>query len=69
MVTLELSMDEADTLAMILKSDLSDLRMEIAGTDSKIWRDEMKRREQFIKRTIERLTPVAALAEAGEDVN
>ena len=69
MVTLELSMDEADTLAMILKSDLSDLRMEIAGTDSKIWRDEMKMREQFIKRTIGRLTPVAALAAAGEDVN
>lgn len=69
MVTLELSMDEADTLAMILKSDLSDLRMEIAGTDSKVWRDEMKLREKFIKLTIERLTPVAVLATAGEDVN
>jgi hypothetical protein len=37
MVTLELSMDEADMLASILKSDLSDLRMEM-----------MKKREAFI---------------------
>ena len=60
MVTLELSMDEADMLASILKSDLSDLRMEIAATEGKDWRDEMKKREAFINLMIGRLTPAAA---------
>lgn len=69
MSALELSSAESDIVLEILKSYLADLRMEIAGTDSKEWRDEMKQREASIGRIIERLAPTAALATAGEDVN
>lgn len=60
MVTLQLSMEEAELLASMLKSDLSDLRLEIAATDRKEWRDEMKRREYFINVLIGQLTLEAA---------
>lgn len=60
MVTLQLSMEEAELLASMLQSDLSDLRMEIAATERKAWRDEMKRREDFINVLIGQLTLEAA---------
>lgn len=60
MVVLELSRDEADMLAAMLQTDLSDLRMEIAGTDKKEWRDGLKLREVFINQILGRLTPTAA---------
>lgn len=60
MVTLELSRDEADLLASMLKTDLADLRMEIAGTDKKEWRDGLKQREVILNQIIGRLMPAAA---------
>lgn len=60
MVVLELSRDEADMLAAMLKTDLSDLRMEIAGTDKKEWRDGLKLREVFLNQILGRLTSQAA---------
>jgi hypothetical protein len=60
MVVLELSRDEADLLAAMLKTDLSDLRMEIAGTDKKEWRDGLKQREVFLNQILGRLTRIAA---------
>ncbi|HET6720582.1 MAG TPA: hypothetical protein VFH22_13085 [Rhodocyclaceae bacterium] len=60
MVVLELSRDEADMLATMLTADLSDLRMEIAGTDKKEWRDGLKLREVFLNQLLGRLTPAAA---------
>jgi hypothetical protein len=60
MVTLQLSREEANALALMLTSDLSDLRMEIAATDRKEWRDEMKQREVFINALIGQLTVAAA---------
>lgn len=60
MVVLELSTEEARMLAEMLKSDLSDLRMEIAGTDKQEWRDGLKAREVFLNQLLGRLTPAAA---------
>lgn len=60
MVTLELSREEAVLLASMLKNDLSDLRMEIAGTDKKEWRDDLKQREVVLNQIIGRLMPAAA---------
>ena len=55
MATLELTPAEASLLKDILKTDLSDLRMEIADTDLMNVRDELKKKEEVIKQLIERL--------------
>jgi hypothetical protein len=55
MPTLELTTAEASLLKEILKTDLSDLRMEIADTDLKGFRDKLKEKEEVIKQLIERL--------------
>jgi hypothetical protein len=47
---------ERNTLKEILESDLADLRMEIAGTDLKSFRDKLKEKEAIIIRLIERLS-------------
>jgi hypothetical protein len=59
MVKLELAGEQAGELAEILRSVLSDLRMEVANTDRKDWRDVLKRREQFLNEVIARLQPPA----------
>jgi hypothetical protein len=48
MKKIELTNDESTALVDILDSYLSDLRMEVADTDSKDLRDDLKAREQFI---------------------
>ena len=55
MPTLTLTTLEANLLEELLKSDLSDLRMEVAGTDLKDMRDKLKEKEAIIARLIERL--------------
>ncbi|HEY7219288.1 MAG TPA: hypothetical protein VH985_12970 [Candidatus Binatia bacterium] len=55
MPTLEVTVAEASLLKEILKSDLSDLRMEIAGTDLKSFRDKLKEKEEIIERLIDHL--------------
>ena len=55
MFHIELSREEAQTLYQILRSDLSDLRMEIAGTEQKDFREFLKRREVFLKELLRRL--------------
>jgi hypothetical protein len=47
MVTIELAPEEAEELHLILESYLSDLRMEIADTDNRDFRENLKRREVF----------------------
>lgn len=59
-VTIELSDDEARVLRAILESDRSDLRMEIANTDSRSFRDQLKRRERFLDQLLSRLGTAAA---------
>jgi hypothetical protein len=56
MIHLDLSSDEAKTLSDILESYLSDLRMEIADTDSQDFRELLKERKAVVAKTIESLT-------------
>ena len=48
-MNLELDDRQADVLADVLSHYLSELRMEIVGTDRKIMRDDMKGKEVIIK--------------------
>jgi hypothetical protein len=55
MAHFDLSPHEAGLLSEILRSYLSDLRMEIADTELKDVRDSMKQQRDFIIGLIERL--------------
>ena len=55
MVQLILTAEEATLLSEILASYLSDLRMEIADTDSMDFRASLKQREVFLKRLLHTL--------------
>jgi hypothetical protein len=55
MPTLELDAREARILADVLTDYISDLRMEVADTDSQEVRDELKAREAFLKDLLFRL--------------
>ncbi len=55
MVHLELTEEQAAMLRDILESYLSNLRMEIASTESKDLRDKLKEGEVFVKDLIQRL--------------
>lgn len=52
MVRIELTDDEAQMLRQVLESYLSDLRMEIADTDSWQFREQLKEKELFLKRIL-----------------
>ena len=56
MAQITLNNEETLKLKVILESYLSDLRMEVADTDRKGYRDELKEEELFLKDLIERLT-------------
>ena len=56
MTTLELKAEDVEQLRSILTSYLSDLRMEIAGTEQHDFREGLKRREAFIKELLVKLT-------------
>jgi hypothetical protein len=55
MLHIDLTTDEASQLRDILEEDLSELRMEIAATDSMDMREELKRTEIFLKDLLKRL--------------
>jgi hypothetical protein len=55
MAQLVFTNEEITTLLQTLQSDLSDLRMEIGGTDSKEFRDGLKATEAVIKGIIGKL--------------
>ena len=55
MPTLNLSSEQAETLAQVLEDYISDLRMEIADTDSQEFRDDLKKRELFLKDLLRQL--------------
>ncbi len=48
MVRLELTEDQAETLREVLDHVLSELRMEIADTDRKTFRDHLKTRKEHL---------------------
>jgi hypothetical protein len=55
MVRIDLTQPEAAILRDVLDNYVSDLRMEIADTDSMHLREELKGREAFLKHLIGRL--------------
>ncbi len=55
MINLDLTKEENDILAMVLESYLSDLRMEIADTDSMDFRDSLKKRKDVLNKVLEAL--------------
>jgi hypothetical protein len=55
MITIELAPEDARRLGEVLESYLSDLRMEIAGTDSVSFREDLKKTEAFLKGLLTRL--------------
>ena len=55
MARIELTADEAAKLSEVLQSYLSDLRMEIADTESLDFREDLKKTEALLNRILERL--------------
>lgn len=55
MTRIDLNPDEAGMLKEVLESYLSDLRMEIGSTENMSFREEMKKREELLKRLIQKL--------------
>ena len=55
MARIDLKPEEARMLREVLESYLSDLRMEIAGTESVSFRENLKKTEAFLKELISRL--------------
>jgi thioredoxin-related protein len=55
MVQIDLTSEEAGMLREILTENLGDLRMEIAGTENMTFREELKRKEEFLKKLIQQL--------------
>ena len=51
-IQLDLTADELETLVGVLKSYLSDLRMEISGTDSQDFRDMLKERKRVLEKVV-----------------
>ncbi len=56
MIRLDLSRDDAEILREVLDSYLSDLRMEMADTDRKDFRDVLKQRKHVVEKAIGALT-------------
>jgi hypothetical protein len=56
---LDLTVDEIDVLRHVLESYLSDLRMEIADTDSFDFRKMLKHRKQVINKVLDGLSAVS----------
>ena len=60
MAQITLTQEEATQLREVLNSYLSDLRMEIADTDSMPFREDLKRREVLLKKLLQQLDDVLA---------
>ncbi len=58
MKILDLSDEDIEVLVAVLRSYLSDLRMEIANTDSQAFRDILKKRKSVLLRAIRSLEAV-----------
>ena len=61
---LKLTVEEAAALAAVLRSYLSDLRMEVADTERKRLRDQLKERERVLVSVLARLDGVQVPAGA-----
>lgn len=63
MTRLELDPKEQEVLRDLLQNDLSDLRMEVADTDSYDYRQILKEQEEILRRILGRLEPGAGLGQ------
>jgi hypothetical protein len=59
MYSLTLSQEERDLLEEVLQETISELRMEIADTDSHDYRAELHKREDMLKAMAKRISSVA----------
>lgn len=64
MVHIDLDPTEAQVLKMVLESYLSDLRMEIANTDSMDFREQLKARKEILRKVVALINAGRGLAEA-----
>jgi hypothetical protein len=55
MVQLKITEEERELLMELLENDISDLRMEIADTDRREYREMLKNREALMKKIQQRL--------------
>jgi hypothetical protein len=55
MLTMQLNVKETEVLTEALTSYLSELRMEIADTDSKDFRDHLKGNEEILNQVVQML--------------
>lgn len=55
MVQIELNSQEVEMMKEIIEGYLSDLRMEIADTDRMDFRENLKKKEGFLKSLLQRL--------------
>ena len=62
MVQIDLNPTEAEVLRMVLESYLSDLRMEIAGTDSMDFREGLKARKLVLRKVLAQINAGRGLA-------
>jgi len=53
--TIQIAEDEVEVLRSVLEEYISELRMEVANTDSMDFRDDLKRKEEVLKALVERL--------------
>jgi hypothetical protein len=62
----QITMTQAEVAALreVLTSYLSDLRMEIADTDSMQFREDLKRREELLKKLLQQLDTAVASPDA-----
>ena len=64
MVHIDLDPTEAEVLKMVLESYLSDLRMEIADTDSQDFREKLKARKMTLRKVVALINAGRGLAES-----
>ena len=60
MIQIELTPDEQQILSQILDEDLSELRMEIANTDSQDYRARLRERKEVLMRVLETIHPAGS---------
>ena len=67
-MNLELSRPEFDLLRQVLERHISNLRMEVAGTDNYEWRKEMQADEERLKDVLARLDEAGSGSNSDEDL-
>ena len=55
MIQIELTSEKAEMLREIISDYLSDLRMEIAGTENMSFRENLKKKEELLNELLQRL--------------